>query len=721
VLALWQLSPRGRGWLALLLLTIPVVREWSVLMRVDMLGICLGLWGIALLHQNDRRVSSLSVIGLHTLSLSKGRSSVGIIAALLLLACLFTKPSLIAAPGAACLWVGWQAFRAKAEQGRQRWFQALSLYATLAVGGGALLLLLHQASEGWFLLHVVAANANRWEADLATGFWAQQLVLRGGLFLAAGLALFNLWAARPTSWLLPCLYSVLGIVTAIGVGKVGAYSNYFLELYVGLIWLIAGGRAQEAESLTRATTLHKGSYFLPPAACCLVIASLAYYPPLWDAKRLRPAGLIEPSPPRFAFGSYGLWDDQRREGEVLAALARVNAVVSDQVRAAGPLLFTDLPGLAAQAGVGSRLQVFEQRQLYDQGLATQSDLLYELANGELPLATIDYLGNWLTPEVVELLQRRYAHDGSLGTTDLYRPITAGPFVALNQTLTTSTEPLQLRGYHLVEPLSSAYEPGELVSLTLVWAREQPATSSRHISPEVVLTLRNQEGTNILTSTLTILYGAFPPEQWQPGQPIQHLQPFSLPADLVSGRYTFSVALQEGNYSSTVAELGTITVARGGGRLYPKTGYFVAGPFQQALVAQGGIERVGLPLTPVVPFAWGRLQCYERTCLELRDGEVVQRPLGEWLYLAETMRVEGCADGTSTAAPLPCTATKTINARFGETSIGPPISGEIDRNGYLVQWTRYARVERNPATGEIGLGRLGDDVQRLAPGMQYRWP
>jgi hypothetical protein len=708
VVALWQLSPRGRGWIALLFLTIPVVREWSVLMRVDMLGVCLGLWGCWLL--------------------SKVRHpAIPFLAGMLFVACLFSKPSLIAAPGAACLWVGWQAFRAPHEQRRQQWLQALSLYTTLAVGGGLLLLLLHQASDGWFLIHVVAANANRWEADLATGFWFQQLILRWGLFLAAALVLFNR-SSEPGSWLLPCLYTLLGVVTAIGVGKVGAYSNYFLELYAGLIWLIAEGRGQAAgtslygsDAGNSSRLLPPASRLLPPASCLLVIASLAYYPPLWDAKRLRPAGLIEPSPPRFAFGSYGLWDDQRREGEILAALSRVNAMLSDTVRAAGPLLFTDMPGLAAQASVGSRLQVFEQRQLYDQGLATQTDLLHELANGELPLATIDYLGNWLTPEVVELLQRRYAQDGSLGTTDLYRPIAPGPFVALEQPLATSTEPLQLRGYHLVEPLSGAYEPGELISLTLVWQREQPATSSRHIPPEVVVTLRDQAGTNILTSAFTILYGAFPPEQWQPGRPLQHLQPFNLPDDLAPGTYMLSVALQEGLFSSTAVDLGSITVANSGGRLYPETGYFVAGLFQQALEAEGGIERVGLPLTPVVPFGWGRLQCYERACLELRGEEIVQRPLGEWLYLAETMRVEGCADGTSTVQPLPCAATKEINARFGEASIGPPISGEIDRNGYLVQWTRYARIERNPATGEIGLGRLGDDVQRLAPGMQYRWP
>ncbi|MEI7772789.1 MAG: hypothetical protein WCI67_22560, partial [Chloroflexales bacterium] len=68
--------------LSLLFLTIPIVREWAALMRVDLLGVSLGLWGlVALGRPGGRRRPAL--------------------AGLLLLACLLTKPSLLAAPPAA--------------------------------------------------------------------------------------------------------------------------------------------------------------------------------------------------------------------------------------------------------------------------------------------------------------------------------------------------------------------------------------------------------------------------------------------------------------------------------------------------------------------------------------------------------------------------------------------------------------------------------------------
>src|SRR5439155_8129029 len=44
-------------------------------------------------------------------------------------------------------------------------------------------------------------------------------------------------ALDPT--LLPLYYTLFGASAAFGVGKVGAYTNYFLEFYAGLIWLAA--------------------------------------------------------------------------------------------------------------------------------------------------------------------------------------------------------------------------------------------------------------------------------------------------------------------------------------------------------------------------------------------------------------------------------------------------------------------------------------------------
>ncbi len=227
----------GTLGLSLLFLTVPIVREWAALMRVDLLGISLGLWGLVALGR-------------------PGAPRRPALAGLLLLACLFTKPSLIAAPAAASLWLLVDLLRAgRTERGPQ--MRAILILGGTIVGGGGLLFgLLQSASGGWFATHVIAANANRWDASLAQGFWKAQLQLRWPLAAAALLSLvahhqknggYFFWKRHSLSAFPPLnipltpalIYILFGVMTAVGVGKVGAYSNYFLELYAGIVWIVA--------------------------------------------------------------------------------------------------------------------------------------------------------------------------------------------------------------------------------------------------------------------------------------------------------------------------------------------------------------------------------------------------------------------------------------------------------------------------------------------------
>ncbi len=693
---------------ALLFLSVPITREWAALLRVDMLGIALGLWGLVILNADRGPPARLRAAG----------------AGLLLLACLYTKPSLIAAPLAAGGWLLWQAWRGPPAE-RRAWLRAaLTLTGVVGAGGGMVFALLQIATEGWFWFHVVAANANRWEATLAREFWQQQLALRWPLAVAGLVG--TLWitvenrrrrAPVEDPAMLALLYTAGGVVTAIGVGKVGAYSNYFLELYAGLVWLAAraGARlpvvhAGEAPAPGRATTVARGAFY------ALLAAALLYYPPLWDADRLRPAGLIEPSPPRLAFGRYGLWADAARERQVLAALTRVGDALLPEVRAAGPLIFTDMPGVAAAAGVGSRLQVFEARQLFDQGLSDERPLLRELANGEIPLAALDYLGNWLTPGVVEILTRRYAQDGSLGTFDLYRPVDLGSPQETNLLFTVPGGRLRLAAYGLAPPPGAAHEPGAVLALGLVWMVADGAPSA---PLTVVIRLLAPDGAVTLESERPLLYGVFPPAEWPAGAPVQHLQPLALPSELAQGDYLLAVGLRSSDPATPAMQtLTRLAVASAGGAYMRETGQFVPGALRRAWAELGAVERAGFPLTPAVPFDWGHLQCFERVCLELREGTVRTRPLGARLYLAETLRGDRCLDGRPASGAV-CAGFAPATERFAE--LGPALSGELARNGWIVQWTEEARLERPPGGGDPALGRLGDETLRLPPGMRYRWP
>ncbi|HMQ35535.1 MAG TPA: hypothetical protein PKD53_32810, partial [Chloroflexaceae bacterium] len=421
------------------------------------------------------------------------------------------------------------------------------------------------------------------------------------------------------------------------------------------------------------------------------------------------------SPPRLAFGRYGLWADAARERELLAAQARVGAALEAEVRAAGGPIFTDMPGVAAAAGAGSRLQAFEARQLLDQGLAEEGELLRELANGAVPLAVIDYLGNWLTPGVVEILQRRYAHDGSLGTFDLYRPVAVGPERPLDLGYAIPAGELRLVGYSLAPPAGEAHEPGETLALALTWRQGAGEVGA----PSVVVRLTTPEGYPLLEDERPLLYGAYPPAAWPAGEPVQHMQPLALPPELPAGRYAIAVGLREGGAVLAEAQpITTVEVAEQGGAWFEETGRFVPARLMRAWAELGGAERAGLPLTPAVPFAWGRLQCFERACLELRGDEARQRPLGERLYLAETIRGAGCPGGEPAQGGL-CPGFAGAPEQFAE--LGRPLSGELARNGWLVQWTEHARLERAPGGEASGLGRLGDESLRLPPGAAYRWP
>jgi len=686
--ALAALIGRRGAWMSLLWLTIPVVREWMPLMRVDLLGVALGLWAVWV--ANRERLPAVQR---------------GLLAGLLAVGCLLTKPSLIAGPAAAAavLSVAW--YRSRSQPASTAAKAAITYITTVGLVGGGIVAGLSWMSDGWFLLHVVTANANRWEANLAADFWRQQLGLRWPLLLTALIGGITIWYSPRRAMLIPALtYLLAGTIEAIGVGKVGAYANYFFEWYAALIWLSGAGWSVQ-------TPPYPGTR---PLLSILTVLSLLYYPPLWDANRLRPAGLIEPSPPRFVLGSYGLWADAQREAAVLAALNRTTTALTDELQTSGGVIFTDLPGLAIGAGLTARIPVFEFRQLLDQGYIDQSPILYELANGKFPLVLLDYLGNWLTPEMVAIIRHRYAQDGSLGVIDRYRPIATGSTQPPLQPLTGGG--IQLVGVQIAPPTTNTYEPGDLVVLNLLWQRIDPTPSD---DLTVIVQLRSADERLLLQHERPLVYGAFPPSRWPETASIDHLQPITLPPALPPGDYLLTVHLRDhhGNEITSPQPVARIPVAAQGGAFFTETGYFVPATFMRAWAESGAVERGGWPLTPAVPFAWGWLQCFERICLEWREGIIQMRPLGVELYLAETMRSERCNDNSpATGICADFSTPEEISATLGQV-----LSGEILRNGWIVQWTEYARLERSPDGTTFSLGRLGDETLRLPPGVRYRWP
>jgi hypothetical protein len=698
----YRLSAIGYLLLCLALLGIPIMREWSSLMRVDLLGICFGLWALVLVQRATTRRALCWV-------------------ALLLVLTLLTKPSLLAAPAAAFCWLFFR-----------NWRNALLLGMLCLLLGAGSIAALQLASGNWFWLHVIQANANPWDADLAYGFWRDQIVILLPLMLAGVVAIIGTWQQRGApdhktqpAWLLPLYYTLFGLLTALGVGKLGAYTNYFLEAYAGLFWLAASGivtayaaQPRQVSSTQAPIALQLRSHLFAILIFIGVATSLLRYYPLWSEEYLLPAGIIEGrNPIRLSFGGNGIWQDLQRERTILAARGMINQALLAPIRSLQAPIFTDIPGVAAQAGVASRIQSFEHRMLIDPQLWDERALLRDLANGTVPLVVLDYLGNWMTNEQIAIITNRYAQDVSVGLYSIYQPVAPGRRAAIDQRFAAG---LQLVGYHQIAPLAaSSYTPGEAAIFTLEWQFSRPDQQWNQPVPEVVLQL-SRDGQVLLETQKPLLYGALAPDRWD-GQIVQHMQALTLPAELPAGQYQVGLSLEYADSVATPAVwIANIEVVEGGGRILGEQGYFVPASLLAEWQRLGGYSGSGDPVSPAVPLANGMLQCYANACLRLQNGLIIRLPVGELTWMGEA----GLPTimGAPPAGTLSTAFQEYYDQQGGEAYFGPPIGHEMKRFDKIVQYTRYARLER-PLDGSPGvtLGRVGEDVLRLPAGTAYRWP
>jgi len=336
---------------------------WGPLHRVDLLALFLALGGLALA--------------------AGGRVQW---AALPLLLAVFTKQTYLIAPVAVCLAL------------YPDWRAALRFAGLFGAGLAGAILAAHLLTGGWFLWHTVVANANPFDAD---NFWAMlsAFVHFNGVPLLAATALFSLpWQPGERLWRLYFLGTLLMIP---GFGKVGASSNYWLEMTAALVICI-GLLAERlaARPRIRAAITEYGLALL--IAGSLLVPIPGYRAAAREAQSLLSAGGVRSQ----------------------LALAPLVAAERGQV-------LTDEPALAVAAGqpVAYEFVIFDL--LVGQGLWDERPILeavkarrFGLVILTIPLEAPPEQARW-SPALTAALKASYEPAGYQDNYWLYRPTSVG--------------------------------------------------------------------------------------------------------------------------------------------------------------------------------------------------------------------------------------------------------------------------------------------------------
>lgn len=206
---------------ALVFLNSPIVQSWSAILRADMPALALSMLGLTIFVFVQR--------GWYwSIPFFSGA--------------IFCKYSVLAAPVACFVWLIWvKDFR-----------KAILLAAGIALISAGGILALQSATDGWFLFHMLRTHPDPFQLDqlaimfkrlIATEWlviaFALVFVLRGGV----GQRL-----ATRNSVTLSRLFLAVSFLVSISAGKLGANTNYLLELIAALTICAGLGYQHLAES-----------------------------------------------------------------------------------------------------------------------------------------------------------------------------------------------------------------------------------------------------------------------------------------------------------------------------------------------------------------------------------------------------------------------------------------------------------------------------------------
>jgi hypothetical protein len=349
------------------LLAFPPVSYWSALYRVDALALALSLGGV---YVTVRRPA--------------GRLTVPV-AGLLLTAAIYTRQSYgLAAPLAACLWLG-QAVS---------WRRGVALAGLIGGLGATLFVVLDQATGGGFAFNVVSANLNDYQAGSVVQYLTDVWTLMPLTLIAVGLFLLLAPWLRVPSWRLVAPYVLGAVASGLTIGKVGSNVNYLIELGAGVSLgigaLLAWQRPRRAVHATIALLL------------ALDLALVVLASPYRTVTHIRLK--------------------QAEEARYLLEMVH---------RAPGIVLADEDMGLLPLDGRPTFFQPFEMTQLARAGRWDQRPFLGDIERQTFAAILIYRIPElslhrerW-TDEMLGAIERRYVVEDRVGPTEVYRPRPGG--------------------------------------------------------------------------------------------------------------------------------------------------------------------------------------------------------------------------------------------------------------------------------------------------------
>ena len=418
-----------------------------------------------------------------------GNSGPILAAALLFVAALYAKQSFLFAPAAAVLYLWLFVDRRR----------AVLLAAATGLLGGGLLVAIDAATGGSFWESLVVANVNPF---LWGEFWKQQadffgtfapLLLLTALY-AAGKFLANRAVPRRDRVSLLDLYLPAALLSLLLAGKAGAWENYFFEALAALS-LGAG------LGLARLSRARKPGYRL--LAPLLVLVQVAL---MWHTPRVADRYLT-------------------LTRESYEAMAPILAQTPD------PLFAEDM-GLLVAFGKVLDYHAFEYSQLAEAGRWDQRWELAELRRRRRNLVILDR-GTRLDPDryrrftraFLSELDRNYGHARSVGKFELYAP---DPLQYEREA--AFGDQLALVGWSLHAP--PQVQPGDAISLTVVWRAEQAMATDYTAFAHLV----DEAGRGWAGDDHQPHEGLYPTSRWAAGEMVRDVFDLTIPAEAPPGLY-----------------------------------------------------------------------------------------------------------------------------------------------------------------------------------------